>query len=76
LAPIGFEVSDPMWSSLTSSASGAVAATVIIPSPPASDTAAHSSSEQTGPIPASWMGAVHPTRSVNLVLISPNPGER
>src|SRR5207245_2215500 len=51
-----------MWASLPSSASGGVTATVIMPSPPASDTAAHSSSEQTGPIPASWMGTLDPNQ--------------
>src|SRR5438309_175203 len=42
-------------------------ASVTIPSPPASETAAASSAVSTRPIPASWIGTEQPTRRVNLV---------
>ena len=43
------------------------------PGRPPSDTAAHSSSEQTEPIPASWIGTVQPTSSVIGVVVTACP---
>lgn len=60
-----------MCSKRASRPAGEATTQVMFPRPPASETAAHSSSEHIGPIPANCIGAVQPTSSVNLVFIVP-----